>query len=194
VSSPCLSLSSPPAGPVPDFARLPTSEDERQLDSARTFWSRVKLGPSCWKWMGYVNRGGYGKFRPGHSATVRAHRFAWQITFGPIPPGLIVCHRCDNPGCVRPEHLFLGTHLDNKRDSLSKGRSKLRPPGLSRAQRRSLTALLHSASCITIPGSPHSPADGCRTQAWEWIRGERIRRSRAGARRVESRPPRVVVT
>lgn len=73
---------------------------------------------------------GYGKFWLGKRASVSAHRVAWQIANGPIPDegpghhGWCVCHRCDNPLCVNPDHLFLGSNLDNQRDKAAKGRAR----------------------------------------------------------------------
>lgn len=74
-------------------------------------------GDSCWIWMGSLGTNGYGQF-----GGKRAHRIAYETANGPLPAGLYVCHRCDNPRCVRPEHLFLGTQRDNIHDAMRKGR------------------------------------------------------------------------
>ena len=89
------------------------------------FWPKVQrtLDDTCWEWQGYRGADGYGRFRVAtRGAPALAHRFAYETAFGPIPPGLLVCHRCDNPPCVRPSHLFLGTQQDNIRDCSAKGR------------------------------------------------------------------------
>lgn len=71
-----------------------------------------------------MNGAGYGAFQLGRGVgTIAAHRWAWIDANGPIPDGMFVCHQCDNPSCVRPEHLFLGTLADNNRDMFAKGRS-----------------------------------------------------------------------
>jgi HNH endonuclease len=75
----------------------------------------------CWIWMRACTSGGYGKLRVG-GRLVLAHRFAWELTRGPIPTGIHVLHRCDVPSCVNPKHLFLGSHADNMRDKCAKGR------------------------------------------------------------------------
>lgn len=75
----------------------------------------------CWEWQAGLFSNGYGQFRVGRRK-VRAHRAMFEAIHGPIPEGMIVCHRCDNPRCVRPTHLFLGTHADNARDRDRKGR------------------------------------------------------------------------
>ena len=87
------------------------------------FWSRVdKLGENeCWNWLGSKLRGGYGNLNI-DGGTFQAHRVSYILHFGEIPDGMLVCHTCDNPPCVNPKHLWLGTHLDNARDKVNKHR------------------------------------------------------------------------
>lgn len=80
----------------------------------------------CHIWIGYRNPAGYGVFIVDRKP-VGAHRMAWRLANGPIPDGMLVCHRCDNPSCVNPDHLFLGTQLDNMRDMVKKKRAKPQP-------------------------------------------------------------------
>lgn len=87
------------------------------------FWTKVEpVASGCWEWRGsqYANNG-YGQIRYKYQA-VLVHRFSWSMLRGEIPEGLCVLHRCDNRPCVNPEHLFLGTYLDNARDMSQKGR------------------------------------------------------------------------
>lgn len=91
----------------------------------------VSVDPStgCHLWTGFACKAGYGRFRmpgsKGKSAPVKlAHRYAYERAYGPIPHGMNVCHRCDTPRCVNPDHLFLGTQKDNLRDMREKGRSR----------------------------------------------------------------------
>lgn len=85
-------------------------------------WKFVQKTDGCWEWNGRRNDRGYGLFAVTHAAARRAHRVIWELVNGPIPSGMVVCHRCDNPPCVRPDHLFLGTQADNMRDMQAKGR------------------------------------------------------------------------
>jgi hypothetical protein len=87
------------------------------------FWKKALLGDGCWEWQGVRNprSTGYGQLKR-NGKTLRAHRIAYEDWYGPIPAGMGVLHRCDNPPCIRPDHLFLGTPLDNAVDRNSKGR------------------------------------------------------------------------
>lgn len=98
------------------------------LEANKTrFWAAItKIQDGCWLWQGPMARKGYGRFYF-TKGKVLAHRAAWELTFGIIPEGLHVCHHCDTPLCVRPDHLFLGTRSDNMTDAYKKGRLP-RPP------------------------------------------------------------------
>jgi len=85
------------------------------------FWEKVMKGEYCWDWMGALDSSGYGIFRVFRELK-KAHRIAWSFMNGAIPDGGQVLHHCDNPKCVRPDHLFLGTRSINMQDMVTKGR------------------------------------------------------------------------
>jgi len=94
------------------------------------FWSKVdrRGDDECWAWMANKNNKGYGMISPGDGGSKRlAHRMSWQLANGTIPVGLCVLHKCDNPPCVNPSHLFLGTYQDNAIDKVAKGRAVYNP-------------------------------------------------------------------
>lgn len=85
------------------------------------FWEKVEFADDCWEWLAATNPYGYGAFSY-RGRGQAAHRVAWMLVNGPIPEGLCVLHKCDNPPCVKPDHLFLGTRGDNLHDAMKKGR------------------------------------------------------------------------
>ena len=114
------------------------------------FWIKVDMNGglfACWPWMGARTERGYGRFGLG-GKNRHAHRVAWELTYGPIPAGLWVLHHCDNPACVHPDHLFLGTHADNMADMSSKRRQAKQHPNL-RGELNGATKLTRS-DVVTI--------------------------------------------
>lgn len=100
----------------------------RSGDAEGRFWRYVDKSAgadACWEWTGTLSTSGYGRFSPGHSAATQAHRFSYCLANGTSLRDIaayVICHRCDNPPCVNPAHLFIGTHADNVNDKVAKGR------------------------------------------------------------------------
>ena len=87
------------------------------------FWSMVEKGDSCWNWTGSLSKKGYGQIsKTRNDGPELAHRLSYRLFVGPIPNGIMVLHKCDNPKCVNPSHLFLGTSGDNTQDMVQKER------------------------------------------------------------------------
>jgi hypothetical protein len=134
---------------------------------AERFWAKVDVrGPDeCWPWTGTCKPYGYGQLIFA-GKTLYAHRISWELHHGPIPAGLCVCHHCDNPPCVNPSCLFLGTNADNARDMVAKGR------GFSRM--RGITHCKHGHEFT--PENTYHVKDGsrsCRTCSREQTRARR---------------------
>ena len=113
------------------LARHGTTDGLTDLDK---FMRKVVVaGNGCWEWNGYINDSGYGRYRLKNKKTL-AHRAAWLLLRGPIPNDLLVLHHCDNPKCVNPDHLYLGTNGDNMRDCARRGRNWLQRAKQQRIQ------------------------------------------------------------
>lgn len=108
---------------------------------ASRFETHVDRSGECWLWTGTFSAKGYGVLTFNYKQ-FRAHRVSWELANGrPVPEGMFVCHRCDTPACVRPEHLFIGTNDDNVQDCVRKGR---RPRKLTREHVKAIRSLLRA--------------------------------------------------
>ena len=119
------------------------------------FWRKVTLASrdQCWLWQGAKDLDGYGFIKRKDGVQLRAHRVSHELHHGPVPLGMFVCHTCDTPSCVNPDHLFLGTAKDNTDDMIRKGR-KPKPLGESNPMAR-----LTSAQVLSIRSDTRQAKD-----------------------------------
>lgn len=124
-------------------------------DEAERFFEKVRVTPGCWIWEGAAKSSeGYGSFftRKLMRAT-SAHRWSYEHYIGEIPEGLFVCHRCDNPGCVNPDHFFIGTAKDNNDDKMRKGRF-VRLTGPTHGSSKVTEDIVRAMRAEWVPGDP----------------------------------------
>ncbi|GAG49732.1 unnamed protein product, partial [marine sediment metagenome] len=149
-------------------------------DYLRNYWLRVKRGgpDECWEWLADKNGEGYGRIQR-LGKPYRAHRVAWELANGPIPEGMYVLHHCDNPACVNPRHLWLGTHLDNARDRNSKGRQASgETHGQAKLTETEVLAIRKDKRSQRVLGKLYSVSDVQigrikRGVRWAWLRKEK---------------------
>ena len=115
------------------------------------FWSRVEITNllSCWEWQSMKDRDGYGVYGKKHT---RSHRYAWSLVYGPIPEGKYILHKCDNPACCNPNHLYLGTQANNMRDKVAHNRhpTKLTPDNIRTIRKLATTEATQASIARTF--------------------------------------------
>jgi len=139
------------------------------------FWPKVEKGRGCWVWRGSHNMEGYGVLRGPDQRPVKAHRVSWELHVAPIPEGMVICHQCDNPPCVRPSHLFIGTQAENQHDRNRKGRgnqgarngrAKLTPQQVSTIRRRYAVGITQQVLAETYDVSQKTISFIVRREHW----------------------------
>lgn len=162
----------------------------------KRFWAKVRKTDGCWEWTGHraAQAGGvwHGRFRLG-SKIIKAHRASWMIHRGEIAAGLCVCHHCDNPGCVRPDHLFLSSASGNQMDKVRKGRhrtargtaykrTKLDPEKVAEIKRAVTAGATQLSQAQRFDVSASAIHDIVRGHDWAWLDGVTVsRKDRRGA-------------
>ena len=153
-------------------------------DSQKTidnFWKKVQVGgpDECWPWIGAIDKWGYGKFAyqaSDRKVQVLATRFSFTVAKGKIPAGKFILHKCDNPACVNPNHLFIGTHNENMEDMKRKGRanSKLSADDVRRILAIKSTGLTYAAIARQFGVSESSIQGIFSGRTWSWLNNSSV--------------------
>lgn len=161
------------------YFKILSLETNSMRTLAERFWNKVRKqgDDQCWEWAGYRNHHGYGVVKIGNLLR-RSNRVVWELTYGSIPEGMCVCHRCDNPSCCNPNHLFLGTPKDNSDDKMRKGRCHR---GEEVSQHKLTVELVKTirsevrkgASCRSVAKrygiAPATADQAVRRVTWKWV-------------------------
>ena len=162
----------------------------RHKSTEDRFMERVRKTDGCWLWLGSKDQDGYPMFQ----ASIRdmkfrkGHRVSYALFRGPVTEGMMVCHTCDNPSCVNPDHLFLGTGLDNMQDKIAKGRSRV-PIGEksphAKITEEQAQAILADPRPYTVIAEHYGIAAATvgsikQRQSWRHLQGEAVRFKRVG--------------
>ncbi len=149
------------------------------MTTEQRFWSKINIQEEelCWLWTISAGHNGYGRFQVAGKIK-RAHRLAWEFSYGPIPQRINVLHSCDTPLCCNPEHLFLGTHQDNVNDCFRKNRqakgstqhlSKLTAPDVVQIRQLYLQNLPITRIAAQFSVSPSCIYDIVLGRTWHWL-------------------------